>query len=487
MKVKLTKIILVAVMLLALCLTGCSLINENEGVEELFLVLTEEDFIYLEDFPDLKRLDLSGTTCYDAILKYIDAHPEVDVTYTISLGHAEFPSDTTELTLEPDDFDFEELMDNLAYLPEVKSIYLPGAAITAEQVEALTAAYPGITVDYSVELLGTIYELDTAELNLSGIASEDVEAVAAQLSRFTSVTHVELMDEDGRCALSKTDVKRLQDALPGAVFNYSFELFGRMVSTADEKIEFIDVNIGNKGEQTIREALDILTGCKYFKLDDCGVDSKIMASIRDDYPDVKVVWRIHCDYFTMCTDETMVYMPYDLDDTETSELQYCTDVTHLDMNYNGLTDISFLKYMPDLECVILTGNQLTDISSLADHDKLVWLEMAHCYRLVDIACLSTCDNLKYLNLGYTDVTDLSVLDALPLERFIGIHTETKSPVHQAFKNAHPNCLTRFDGEQPYGYGWRYDDYEGTVFDYYEQISKIFRYDEEGYYGNRKER
>lgn len=481
------KIMLVMAMLLALCLTGCSLTNENAKVEELFLVLTEEDFVYLEDYPNLKTLDLSGTTCYDAILSYIESHPEVDVTYTISLGSVDFPSDATELTLEEKDFDYDELMTNLAYLPDVTTINLPDVFISGEQIRAITAAYPGVTLNYSVELLGVLYDADVTELNLAGMTSEQVEEAAAALPAFSAVTYVELMDENGRCALTKTDVRMLQEALPTAVFNYSFQLFGKTVSTADESIEFYDTEIGDSGEQTIREALDILTACTYFKLDDCGVSSAIMASIRDDYPDVKVVWRIRADYFSMCTDETMLYMSYDLDENECSELKYCTDVTYLDINNNALTDISFVKYMPNLECVIISSNRVTDISPLADHDNLQWLEMAHCYYLEDISALSTCDNLKYLNVSYTNVSDLSALEDLPLERFVCLSTEVTAAAQSKFQQWHPDCLTVFEGNNAFGYGWRYDDYNRTMFDYYANLRKIFRYDEAGYYGNKKER
>lgn len=485
---KLAKIALVAVMLLALCLTGCSLANENEGVEELFLVLTEEDFVYLEDYPDLKKLDLTGSTCYDAILQYIEAHPEVEVTYTISLGSNDYPSDTTELTLEPKDFDYDELMAALKYLPDMTHISLPGTALTTEQLDAIAATYPGITVDYSIELLGQIYELDVTELNLSAMKSEDLEEVVAKLPTLSAVTYVELMDESGNSNLTKTDVKTLQDTLPGAVFNYSFDLFGHTVSTADESVEFYDVHIGNEGEQEIREALDILTACTYFKLDDCGIDSTVMASIRDDYPDVKVVWRIYCDYFTMCTDETMVRMTFDLNDENCSELQYCTDVTYIDVGHNStLTDISFVQYMPKLECVIVSGSPLTDISYFADHDSLTWLELAFCSHLEDISCLDTCDNLKYLNVSYTRVSDVTVLEKLPLERFNAMHTSISSADQKKFDEWHPDCLTRWEGEQPYGYGWRYDDYGYTFFDYYANMRIVFRYDDKSYYGNMKER
>jgi stage V sporulation protein D (sporulation-specific penicillin-binding protein) len=51
-------------------------------------------------------------------------------------------------------------------------------------------------------------------------------------------------------------------------------------------------NIVYDHETEIRQALDILTKCTYFKLDRCGVTTPVMAGLREDYPDKMIVWRI---------------------------------------------------------------------------------------------------------------------------------------------------------------------------------------------------
>lgn len=404
-----------------------------------------------------------------------------------TIGSSVYDSATTRITLNPEEFDPEQLLAELARLPNVTEVHLPGTVLTEDQLEQLTAAHPGLELTYSLELLGTLYPSNVTQLDLSGLQPEEISTAAAQLSRFQAVSEVELMDSQGASALSPGDVKLLQNALPGALFHYSFELFGKTVSTTDERIEYLDVRIGNKGEEQIRQALDILTCCAYFKLDDCGIDSEIMAGIRDDYPDIKIVWRIYADYFSICTDETMIRMTFDLQDHEISELKYCTDVTYLDVGHNMLlTDISFVRYMPNLECVIISGTSTRNISALEDHDKLIWLEMCYC-SVTDLSVLATCDNLKYLNLGQTFVSDLSALDNLPLERMHCVNTNVSPKEARRFRDAHPDCLTIFSGYQCYGYGWRYDDNGVTYFDYYKNMRKVFRYDEKGYYGNIKSR
>ena len=476
---RLTKI-LILVLALALCLAGC-----KSRTEELALVLTEADFAQLEEYPNLKKLDLTGSTCYDAIEDYIASHPEVEVTYTVALAGKEYDPNVTELTLQPREFTLRELLAVLPHLPKVTRIDITGTALSAEDL----AKFPeGVELCYSVDVLGQAVDPAVTELDLSIMPPEAVDTVIRQLQLLPELTAVELMDGNGGSKLTAADVKKLQEAFPHVLFHYTFDLFGQTLSTDMESVVYLDTPMGNEAETEIRQALDILTRCTYFKLDDCGIDSETMASIRDDYPDVKVVWRIYCGKFSMCTDETMVRMTHGLDDTNCHELKYCTDVTYMDLGHNEtLTDVSFVEYMTKLECVIISGSSVKDISAFADHDSLEFLELCFCGHLKDISMLDTCDNLKYLNISYTKVSDISSLENLPLERFNSMQNNVGAAAQRQFLEWHPDCLTRFTGKQPYGYGWRYIDNGITYNDYYANMRIVFRYDDEDYHGNRKER
>ena len=58
-----------------------------------------------------------------------------------------------------------------------------------------------------------------------------------------------------------------------------------------------------------------------------------------------------------------------------------------------------------------------------------------------------------------------------------------------FIAAHPDCLTGFDGIQPYGYPWRYNDGPMAIYNcfwYYKQMRELFcYYDGDKYFGNIK--
>ena len=484
---KISKILIaVALLVLVLVQAGCAK-NPNAGIEDLAVVMTAEELVTLDEYPDLKSVDLTGSTCYDAIADYATSHPQIAVTYKVYTCNQELDPKETNLVLEAGSFELNDLLENLEYLPAMKHIELPKTDLSLAEIESISAKYSNVEVSYTVDLLGQEVSPLLAEFDLSDMTSEDVEPLLVALEKLPNLTSIDLIGENELSTLPMADAKMLMEAAPQVQFRYSFDFYGNVLSTETDRVELKNLQIGNEGEQTIRDALDMLPNCTYFKLEDCGIDSEVMASIRDSYPDVKVVWRIYCGKFTMCTDETMVRMTFSLDDKNSKELKYCTDVTYMDIGHDEtLTDVSFVKYMPNLECVIISGAPITDISAFADHDKLTWMEMVFCGLIEDISPLESCDNLKYLNISFTKVSDLTPIEKLPLERLNAMGTRITLADATEYMKSHPSCISVFEGEQPYGFGWRYNDHGYTFFDYYANMRVVFRYDEKGYSGNRRE-
>ena len=96
------KILMAAMLVLACVLfTACgapSLFASAESkVTELSGVMTAEDIAALDQYENLAYLDLSGSTCYDAIMSYIKAHPSVEVVYTVDVAGSTLDMDTEEI------------------------------------------------------------------------------------------------------------------------------------------------------------------------------------------------------------------------------------------------------------------------------------------------------------------------------------------------------------------------------------------------------
>ncbi len=455
--------------------------DPNALVEELSLVLEAGEIYTLDRYPGLKKLDLSGSTCYDTILQYIHKHPQVDVTYTVSFGGtAAIDNKTEAATLARGSFQADLLLENLQYLPGLKTLSLPDVDLTGPQVSALTEAYPELALEYTVELAGVSCNAQTTQLDLSDLKSDQVSSAAAKLGLLTALQDVTLSN-----SLSFEDVDTLQSANPQARFHYSFQLFGKTISTADKEIVYKNHNIGNDGEGMLREALKILDGCQRFVLDNCGLDNEVLARLRDDFRDqVKVVWRVYFGVegkYTTLTDDDTIRAVYNITDATCGPMKYLEDVKYMDIGHNDkLSDLSFIAYMPKLEVLIASECGVKDLTGFDNCKNLTWLELAYCYSLENIDALAGCDGLKYLNISYSKVTSFIPLDGLRLERFVYLKPRASTAEQNTFVEIHPKseCITVFYGySMPYSYGWRYNDNGKTMFWYYKDvIRKVFEYD-----------
>lgn len=452
--------------------------NPKEDIETLTVVLSAGEIYTLNQYPNLKSVDLSGSTCYATILEYIQEHPKVDVTYTVDLGGTSVSSKAKSVVLEPGSFSYDILLENLQYLPNLATVSLPSVNLTPEQIDGILAAYPALTLEYSVSLFGQNVALSTTELDLTGMGDDQVEEACEKLGMLTSLTDVSLSS-----GLSMESVARLQDAAPNVTFHYSFTLFGKSVSTTDEEIIYKNQTIGNDGEADLRRALAILDRCKRVVLDNCGFDYEVLAKVREDFREgPKVVWRVYFGVdkrYNLLTDEDTLRAVYNVTDDTCGPMKYCEGVKYMDIGHNEyLTDLSFVSGMPDLEVMIASGSAVTELVGFENCKKLVWLELASCLKLKNIDSLAGCESLQYLNICYTKVTSYEALDGLPLQRFVCLSPKASAKEQKTFQEIHDGCRTVFYGYSNPWTPWRYDDNGKTFNAYYKDVvRKAFNYDE----------
>ena len=431
-------------------------------------------------FPNLKKVDASRCGDYAMLEKLQARLPELDVIYTVSLGGKSFAPDSTELSLAPEEFDLDTLTANLPYLPQVNGVEFLRTDLTLEQVEQLRTNFPGITFAFTVELLGQEYGEDTTELDLSAMTSEQVVEVSQKLPMLPALEKITLTDGEGNSQLPKEDVKTLQQSVPNAVIDYSFDFFGTVLSTAEEEVHIKNVKIGDEGESEVRAALDLLPNCKRFVLENCQISNEVMAKLRDDYRDrTKVVWRVSFGKGSSLTDAQILRAVYDLVDTNCANLTYLEDVRFMDIGHNEfLKESSFISGMKSLEYVIISGSMISDLKPFANCKNLKVLEAAFCEYIYSAEGLESCENLERLNISYTHITDLSPLDNLNLVNLCAMYEgKSRVPVEEQerFKALKPDCKMTFVGSQPYGSAWRYDDNNDPL-EWYTTIRKVFRYD-----------
>ena len=484
---------------LLICLTGCGAAAEptQPPTEDPALLVTEfalvandgAELAQLDQYPNLAEVDLRGSICHDAVLAYVEDHPEIRVRYEVPIGDTLYKEDTAELALEEGFYDYDQLMENLAFLPDLASMSLPRTGLTGEELAELQAAYPDIAVDYTVMVLDQEVSGATEELDLSWLQPEQVSDAVGALSRLGSLRDVQLMNGEGKSALAMTDVKTLMQALPEATVHYTFELFGKTISTTDERVEYVGTKIHNSGVEQVRQALDILPNCTYFLMDSCNVTNDVMAQLRDDYPDTKIVWRVRYskDYSDL-TDTEVIRCVGQLDDSNSVNLKYFTDVVYLDIGHSyTLSDLSFISCMPKLKVAIVVDCYANTLEHFANCKELQYLEIVNCNRMTDLSPLANCTQLRGLNMSYTfSINDLSPLYGLEhMERlFLGRNDFTEEEVAEA-REALPNCWVTDKSESVawvgfnYSVGWRLDD-EHTFAQWYKEIKEIFGYTREIY-------
>ena len=468
--------------------------TDPKSVTEVTMVVDEITISKLDNYPSLKKADLTGSTCYAALAAYAKAHPEVEVIYTVSVGSGTISANDTEATLNDGTYDFEKLLENLQYLPNLKSLTLKATRLNIVQMDALQLAYPDVDISCTIRLNGVEMGPETVTLDLSSMTPEQVDIYAQRLAMLPNLNRVELMKADGKCNLTTADIQKLQDALPNVTFNYiyEFELFGKTLSTGDERVEFVKVQIGDEGEPQIREALDKLVNCKYFLLDDCGLSNETMARIRDDYPHIKIVWRVfqHNKNRSWLTDTEVVRAVYGIEDSNSDFLKYCTDAKYIDLGHNtNMIDISFCAYMPNLEIAILSGSPIKDLSPLANCKKLEFLELGWCGHITDVSPLAACDSLKYLNISHTSIKNVDTLTGLKLEMLSFVNSGNKAKMTEAMwkdiQSKMPDCWITYsplkdNNANPYGVGWRYTKsplVAANFTDCYKRVREVFDYDQ----------
>ena len=113
---------------------------------------------------------------------------------------------------------------------------------------------------------------------------------------------------------------------------------------------------------------------------------------------------------TELADLTMLWALFS-DITDLTGLEYCTNLTELNIYGNQISDISPLSSLTNLSQLRLGGNQIGDISSLASLTNMILLYLGE-NQISDISPLSSLTNLTLLDLDGNQISDISPLASL---------------------------------------------------------------------------
>ncbi len=411
---------------------------------------------------------------------------------SVEIGASRLDASTTRAELDSSKETIDALIGNRALLSSLREIRLAGPLPDYADYRALREAFPDASVVLDTPtLFGKEVPLDARTLDLSAMRPEQTDELLALLPYLERLEEINFVSPEGVCAFSIDDIPqldRIREAAPELYLRVRFELFGQTVSSEDERIEYYLVPIGNDGVETVRAVLPYLRSCTYLLMDGCDVDNEVMAQLREDFPETKVVWRVWiiepyyksrkftlwCSFLT----DTDRIRTIKIRDNNSSVLKYCNEVRYVDFGHNMVThDFSFLGYMPKLEVCIIAITGVKDISCLANCPELEYLEI-YGSQVTDLSPLANCTKLKHFNCSRIyGLTDLTPIYGLELERLRCVSTGIPQEQVDEYARLHPNCeILRTPGPPHLG-NWRFDEHNHMV-PRYALLREQLRYDED---------
>ena len=399
-----------------------------KDTQQLTAVVTPADLALLDSFTGLQSVDFSGSACLADIVSWANSHPNVNVRYSVTLPDGQtLYNDADTLNLSSTDPSLlSQTALYLQYLPNLRTVDLgvgqAGSTIPADALASIAASCPDADIRYSLSLLGHEVSLSDTELDLSSLSSDQVTEAAQVLRSMNNLQLIHLGGEGS--GLGWDSIAAIHDAAPNAALDYSFNLWGVDANLSDEYLSFSHIRMNDQGA-AVRSILPYMTKLETLDMDTCDVSNENMADIRDENPNVDVIWRIWFAGYSVRTDVERILASSTMrggvvTNEEAAKLQYCTKVKYLDLGHNNaITDISFARSMPDLEVLILAINDISDISPLADCHNLEYLEI-NSTNVTDLTPLSNLTSLRHLNIGRTVKSDVNTGDDMNRPRVTDI-------------------------------------------------------------------
>ncbi len=457
--------------LLTLC--GCAQKVELAGgtvkddIPSITAIVIPEDLEKLDSFENLVSADFSGSACYPELAAWAEAHPLVETRYTVPLppevtaGNTAVELDLTGIK----DADADEVLEKLAFLPQLKRVDLGSEKTGLSPKAALRFfdARPDLAFSYHCDLFGKDSQLKETRLDLTKTPPDEILANLDTIACLRDLKEIRLGSDEREDAPSWDEILQLHQAAPGAVIDYSFTLFGEFLTLEDEEIDVSYRPIPDRGEEVLAAA-KCMPKLKTLLMDSCGISNEDMEKIRDALPDTEVVWRINFGLnYSARTNVTKILASKPslggaLGDADLEVFKYFTKIKYLDIGHNELiTDLSFVQYMPELEVLIIAMNPLGDLSPLAQCENLEYLELFYS-NTDDLSPLAELPKLKHLNVGHCPyLTDISPIYSLDLERFyLGIDLFCPVPAEQVdhYRALHPDCEVDNTAWESSEAGWR---------------------------------
>ena len=421
--------------------------------------LPEDEIDRLRYFPALETVDARSCTDYAALAAAARQFPSLRFLW--SVPSSDGPIDGNAETLAVRTLGTAELGELLPLLPGLKEVDLRESALSPDEIDAFAAAHDELTVRFTVPLWGLEIPGESETLRLPAGAGGDAEELYAALGRLTRLKKLDLRD----CDLTPSQLARILGLCGGVEMDYVIRLGGCTFVEDAEEIDISGAYVDDLDE--IRAAVSLMPRLKKVVMSDCGISDAEMDALDREYEDVRFVWTVHFNIYSLRTDATFFcaadvpFLNYDapvLGDAQLYPIRYCRDMIALDLGHMWIEDLSFLYNMPHLKYLILVGGRFRDITPIGSLEDLQYLEIFQT-NPKDISPLVNCKKLEHLNMCYCFGFDLSPLKEMKqLKRlwWAGLGPIRGAELIEALPDTYVYCPFE-DPQGSTGGGWREDE------------------------------
>lgn len=366
--------VLMALLLAAmlLCLTGCEMpkfvkaedyyvyeADEPRPVKRLKTVVTAEDIAQLEEYPELVRLDLTGSTCYPEMLEYVQAHPDVTVLYDVEILGKQYPRETVSINLSKmESAQTKQVAQLLKHFPNLRYIDVmkeDGTCnLSYEDVQTLQNAVPKVGINYIFKLFGQEVSLGATKLEFvnTRIGDTGLDEIRDAIKKMPKLKTIRL----DNCGTTSEAMDKLRKEYPNLGIHWRV-WFGKYTCMTDETMLRLTNGLKNEhiGEMKyLTEAVYVDIGHNEFLSDisffeympkvkliiGSGTAIKDVSALKN-LKNLEFLELVFCDYLK-----------------DISPLEGCTGLKYLNISITRVSQLDALKNLPLERMVALQMSQL---------------------------------------------------------------------------------------------------------------------------------
>ena len=403
---------------------------------------TAADLDTLAFFPELDTIRVTACNDPAIILALQQRYPHCQLQYQLTVEAITMDQTTTRTVLR----NVQNITDTLRCMPQLTDVNALSCQDTAA-LQALQQQYPGCRIIYNVPVGQEAFSSTARQITVQSISATDLEQALPYFYRLKAVKIVQPVEDP-------EPFRQLEQRHPDITFTYSFSVLGVTVSNWDSEIDLSGIAMENT--EALEAALPYFHDLEKVDMCQCGISDKEMEALNQRHPETLFVWMVKIGRVFVRTDITY-FMPHQygikLQEYQTKNMKYLTELICLDLGHQQITSTDFLAYMTKMQYLILADTEISDISGCANMPELKYAEF-FLTSIHDFSPLLACKKLEDLNVSYCQPYDYTVFCQMKqLKRlwWCGIYG-TERP--EAMREALPDTILMFEGMSSTGNGWR---------------------------------